>query len=99
ARVQLARAVQHGQRGDGAQLALLLGNHLAAVEAPGEEHAELTGQRLVEALPRLVAHAAGRQRVEQRSGRAARELLEIAVVTHVFSRIAASSSGRDSMGL
>src|SRR5439155_389566 len=49
----LVGPVQRGQRGDGAQLALLLRQDLAAVEDPGEEHRQLARQALVELLPQL----------------------------------------------
>src|SRR5262245_34593516 len=52
-RVQLVPPVQDGEGGHRAQLALLLGDHLAAVQGAREEHAELAREVPVELLPRL----------------------------------------------
>src|SRR2546422_10939088 len=67
-RAQLVAALEHGERGHRAQLALLLRDDLAAVERAREEHRQLAGEILVEFLPLLVAGAA-LEWLEQHAGR------------------------------
>ncbi len=78
----LVAAVQHREGGHRAQLPLLLGDDLTAVELAGEEHAELAGQILVELLPGVEADAA-LDRVEEHARGLAGGLLQ--GVVHAIS--------------
>src|SRR5262249_61603990 len=71
----LVGAMQRGERGDRAELALLLGDDLAAVEHAREEQGKLAGQPLVEPLPGLEPRAA-LQGAEQLLARLLREGFE-----------------------
>src|SRR5206468_7246085 len=85
-RAQLVVAIEHGERGHRAQLALLLRDHLAAVEGAREEHGELAGEVLVELLPLLVAGAA-LERVEELARGVAGLLLELRLVHRPAPRL------------
>src|SRR5207253_325964 len=87
----LVGPVQRGQRGDGAQLALLLRQDLAAVQDPGEEHRQLARQALVELLPQLEAGAA-LERMEEHLRRPLRPLLQGLLVHAVALRSASVST-------
>src|SRR5262249_33861059 len=78
-RAQLVAALEHGQRRHRTQLALLLRDHLAAVEPAREEHRQLSRQVLVELFPQLEARAA-LERVKQLARGIARLLLELRLV-------------------
>jgi len=75
---------------DGAELALLLREDLAAVEHAGEEHRQLAREPLVEPLPHLEPRAA-LQGVEELLARLLREGFQPGIVheRHVVSSMSA----------
>src|SRR5437879_2291044 len=85
-RAELVVAIEHGERGHRAQLALLLRDHLAAVEGAREEHGELAGEVLVELLPLLVAGAA-LERMEELARGVTGLLLELRLVHRPAPRL------------
>src|SRR4029453_11285387 len=90
----LVRSVQGRERGDGAQLALLLRDDLAAVHHAREEYRQLPRQPLVEPLPRLEGRGA-LQGVEQLLARALRAGLQLRVVHERHACLLVVTSGFD----
>src|SRR6267142_1207645 len=90
----LVGPVQGRERRDGAQLALLLRDDLAAVQHAREEYRQLSRQPLVEPLPRLEGGAAF-QGVEQLLARALRAGLQLRVVHERHACLLVVTSGFD----